>query len=84
MTVLTSSFVNVCDFQPLEVVDRGSETQPQVVENLKKIVLSMQTSNVSDSDYLVPRDWNVFRDIRNTYVWRQAVKQGLHSPTKKA
>ena len=23
-------------FQPLEVVGRGSETQPQVVENLKK------------------------------------------------
>ena len=56
MTVLTSSFVNVCNFQPLEVVDRGSETQPQVVENLKKIVLSMQTSNVSDSDYLVSWD----------------------------
>ena len=25
------------NFQPLEVVDRGSETQPQVVENLNKI-----------------------------------------------
>ena len=25
------------NFQPLEVVDRGSETQPQVVENLKKL-----------------------------------------------
>ena len=24
-------------FQPLEVVDRGSETQPQVVENLNKL-----------------------------------------------
>ena len=24
------------NFQPLEVVDRGSETQPQVVENLNK------------------------------------------------
>ena len=24
------------DFQPLEVVDRGSETQPQVVENFNK------------------------------------------------
>ena len=23
--------------QPLEVMDRGSETQPQVVENLKKL-----------------------------------------------
>ena len=35
----TSRFVNVwshnkqINFQPLEVVDRGSETQPQVVEN---------------------------------------------------
>ena len=25
------------DFQPLEVVDRGSETQPQGVENLNKL-----------------------------------------------
>ena len=24
-------------FQPLEVVDRGSETQPQLVENLNKL-----------------------------------------------
>ena len=24
------------NFQPLEIVDRGSETQPQVVENLHK------------------------------------------------
>ena len=24
------------NFQPLEVVDRGCETQPQVVENLNK------------------------------------------------
>ena len=26
------------NFQPLEVVDRGSETQPQVGENLNKII----------------------------------------------
>ena len=26
------------NFQPLEVVDRGSETQPQVVENLNKYI----------------------------------------------
>ena len=25
------------NFQPLEVEDRGSETQPQVVENLNKL-----------------------------------------------
>ena len=24
----------MCNFQPLEVVDRGSDPQPQVVENL--------------------------------------------------
>ena len=46
MRVQTLRFVNVwlqsnlkkkkkSNFQPLEVVDRGSETQPQVVENLK-------------------------------------------------
>ena len=27
---------NMSNFQPLEVVDRGSETQPQVVENSNK------------------------------------------------
>ena len=42
MCVLTSRFVNFVhnfmrNFQPLEVVDRGSETQPQVVENLNKL-----------------------------------------------
>ena len=26
------------NFQPFEVVDRGSETQPEVVENLKTLV----------------------------------------------
>ena len=29
--------LNKYNFQPLEVVDRGSEAQPQVVEHLKKI-----------------------------------------------
>ena len=28
---------NMNNFQPLEVVDRGSETQPQVVGNLNKL-----------------------------------------------
>ena len=28
------------NFQPLEAVDRGSETQPQVVENFKIINLA--------------------------------------------
>ena len=28
---------NMSNFAPLEVVDRGSETQPEVVENLNKI-----------------------------------------------
>ena len=26
------------NFQPIEVVDRGSETQPQVVGNLNKLI----------------------------------------------
>ena len=26
------------NFQPLEIVDRGSETQPQVVENLNRLI----------------------------------------------
>ena len=46
MTVKTSRFVNVWsqikqimgNFQQLEVVGRGSETQPQVVENLNKLI----------------------------------------------
>ena len=29
---------NVCNFQPLEVVSRGSETQLQVAENLNKLI----------------------------------------------
>ena len=44
ITVSTSRFVNVLfqikhmsNFQALEVVDRGSETQPRVVENLNRL-----------------------------------------------
>ena len=33
---LFSNKANMSNFQPLEVVDRGSGTQPQVVENLNK------------------------------------------------
>ena len=29
--------INMSNFQPLKVVDRGSETQPRVVENLNKL-----------------------------------------------
>ena len=32
---------NVGNFQPPEAVDRGSETQPQVVENLNKIITDL-------------------------------------------
>ena len=32
------------NFQPPEVVDRGSETQPQVVENLNKLNWTRTTS----------------------------------------
>ena len=28
----------MCNFKPLEVVDRGSETQRQVVENVNKLI----------------------------------------------
>ena len=34
---LVSNYANMSNFEPLEVVDRGSETQPQVVENLNKL-----------------------------------------------
>ena len=33
------------NFQPLEVVDRGSETQLQVVENLNKLTQQYKSSN---------------------------------------
>ena len=36
---LVSNYPNMTNFQPLEVVVRDSETQPQVVENLKKLKL---------------------------------------------
>ena len=34
---LCSNYPNMSIFQPLEVVDRGSETQRQVVGNLNKL-----------------------------------------------
>ena len=34
-----STVSNVTHFQPFEVVDRGSETQPQVVENYRSSFL---------------------------------------------
>ena len=37
--LLVSNEINTSNFQPLEVVDRGSETQPPVVENLNKLTL---------------------------------------------
>ena len=38
------------NFQPLEVVDRGSETQPQVVENVNK--LTQQYKGWKPSDFV--------------------------------
>ena len=35
------------NFQPLEVVDRGSETQPQVVEILNKLNLQDKVTHFS-------------------------------------
>ena len=32
--------INMSTFPPLEIVDRGSETQPQVVENLNILSLA--------------------------------------------
>ena len=48
------------NFQPLEVVDRGSETQPQVVENLNKL---SQQNNVKVSVTSVP-DFIVLISLR--------------------
>ena len=35
---LVSNETNMSNFQPFEVEDRGSETQPQVVENFNKLI----------------------------------------------
>ena len=40
------------NFQPLEVVDRGSETQLQVGENLNKLI--WQDKGISTNAYSVP------------------------------
>ena len=37
LQMLVLKLTNMSNFQPLEVVDRRSETQPQVVENSKKL-----------------------------------------------
>ena len=37
LDVIIRRNINMSDFQPLEVVDHGSETQLQEVENLNKI-----------------------------------------------
>ena len=40
------------NFQPLEVVDRSRETQPQAVENLNKITQQDKRLNVQDNNVL--------------------------------
>ena len=40
------------NFQPLEVVDRGSETQPQVVENLNQSTPPDKGIIMSDLPYV--------------------------------
>ena len=40
---------NKYDFQPLEVVGRGSETQPQVVENLINLLSRIRVNIISES-----------------------------------
>ena len=39
----------MCNFQPIEVVDRASETQPQLVKNLNKITygITVETALLS-------------------------------------
>ena len=40
------------NFQPLVVVDRGSETQPQVVENLNKLKRHNQAKIIKKTVFL--------------------------------
>ena len=49
---LVSNETSISNFQALEVVDRGSETQPQVLENLNKIT---RVKNQNTFSYLRPR-----------------------------
>ena len=37
LQIFASKLNNICDFQPLEVVGRGSGTQLQVADNLNKL-----------------------------------------------
>ena len=54
------------NFQPLEVVDRGSETQPQVVENLNKLTWSLLLAMKRVSKH---KDLQIFVLKLNNYVW---------------
>ena len=40
------------NFQPLEVVNRGSETQPQVVENLNKLLSRIRVKKRFNTVYI--------------------------------
>ena len=51
---MKSNFTNPSNFQSLEVVGRGSETQREVTENLNWIA---QNSVVNNYNYFFPLDW---------------------------
>ena len=48
------------NFQPLEVVDRGSETQPQVVENLNKFTQQEEGYGVLQEVYIKCNCYNTY------------------------
>ena len=48
------------NFQPLEVVDRGGETQPEVVENLNKLNLICILCNAQIKPQISYKNYNVF------------------------
>ena len=48
-------------FQPLQVVDRGSETQPEIVENVNKLT----RVNSYQLDYM---GWGVTHLFNNAFI----------------
>ena len=59
------------NFQPLEVVDRGSETQLQVVENLKKF-----TPQNKGSYPVIPKPLCVENLLRDAKIMLRCITSG--------
>ena len=61
------------NFQPFEVVDRGSETQPQVVENLNKFTLQ-------DKGYESGVRESIEKEKNNDRLFSETLNGRVHFP----